>query len=104
VISGSMDRSDTGGASFSDATGRAFGFRAGLGLEWMFKPMYGLHGSVGYRYAKISEISYEDGSGAERIVYWVEAAQRRLQLDYSGPFVELGLRVYYEPATDWIVF
>ncbi len=102
VYSGSLDRSGTVGTSFADATGRAFGLRAGLGAQFLFSDRWGLHLMGGFRMAKIGEVSYEDRNGIEQIVYWNN--NRRVELDFTGAFVELGLRMYFEPATDWMKF
>lgn len=103
IVNGTLDRSVTTGQSFADATGRDFGFRGTIGAELIFAKRYGVNLDLGYRFARVNEISFENRNGVEETLFW-GGGNRRLTLDFSGVIAELGIRAYFEPATDWIVF
>jgi hypothetical protein len=100
VISGSLDRSVTQGTSFFDATGRALGGRAQIALQWRFAEDWALNLLGGYRLAKVGRLINEDRDGNENTIYW-GFNDREMSVDFSGAWVELGLRLYFKPATKW---
>lgn len=100
IVSGSMDRSATSDQPFYDATGRDVGFRVDLGGELLFSETLALNLDLGFRYAKIKRLTYEDRQGEPEVVYW--SGNRQFQLDFTGVFVEVGLRIYFKPATSWL--
>ncbi len=101
IVSGTLDRSATAGTSFFDAKGRSMGLRANLGFEWLITPAIGLNGQLGYRLAKVGKVIYEDRNNVEQTVYW-GSQNREFTVDFSGAFVELGIRLYFQPATRWL--
>jgi hypothetical protein len=60
------------------------------------KEHLGLKLGVGYRNALIDQISYRDANDREHTVYY---GNRPMELDFSGFYGQLGLCVYFEPAT-----
>ncbi|MDP8205823.1 MAG: outer membrane beta-barrel protein [Candidatus Electryonea clarkiae] len=103
VYSGYLDYSASTGQSFANAKGRALGVRLGLGAQLMLGENFGLNFDLGYRYAKISEVTWEDRNGTPQVVYF-GGSNRRLEVELSGAFVEIGARIYFEPVTDWVRF
>lgn len=99
LYTGTLDRRSSG-QSFYDATGRGIGLRGGVGLQFMFGKSFGLHAMAGYRQAVIPKLVYENQNGVEQVVYW-GGANRQFALDFSGAFLEAGVRLYFEPATEW---
>ncbi|MBD3167321.1 hypothetical protein GF324_12030 [bacterium] len=100
IVSGTLDRSVTQGTSFYNATGRSIGGRAQLGLQLRVNESWALNLQGGYRLAKVGRLINEDRDGNETTVYW-GFNDRQMSTDFSGPFVELGLRLYFKPATKW---
>jgi len=93
---GWADREQTSGAGFANANGRSLGLIANLALEYALKEHLGLKLGVGYRNALIDQISYRDANDREHTVYY---GNRPMELDFSGFYGQLGLCVYFEPAT-----
>ena len=100
IISGSLDRYSTAANSVYAAKGRALGLRAAGGLEFLFSRNIGLHVAAGYRMANVSEVRYEDTDKNEEVLY-NGSSNRTMELDFSGIFLEGGLRLYFDPDTGW---
>ncbi len=95
---GWMDQENSEGAGFVDASGRSLGFLVNAGLELPLKEMLGLSFGLGYRNALVDEIAYRDASDQEHTVFF---ENRPMELNFSGLYGQIGLRVYFDPATDW---
>jgi hypothetical protein len=95
---GWMDQDDSEGVGFNDAGGRSLGFLVNAGLEMPLKEKLGLAFALGYRNALVDEIAYRDANDRERTVYF---ENRPMELNFSGLYGQIGLRVYFDPVTDW---
>lgn len=94
-----------------DANGLAFGGRAEVGAELMLTDMFAITGALGYRYANVKNLDYEDLTGARDefgnvpIEDYVWDANnnrsRKIGVDFSGPFAEFGIRMYFEASAGW---
>jgi hypothetical protein len=109
----SMDREvssasqDVYGESFYGAHGRAFGFKGDLGMEFFLSQAVSLKLAGGFRWAPVTrfkffrEIVIENGTVNQgEIAYWPDSFDT-FEADFSGAFVDLGLRVYFDPAAPW---
>lgn len=102
----SIDIAQDGGShltsgSFSDASGKSFGFLGALGWELPFGDNLGLSLQLGGRYAKIGKLTYKDSSDQDVTVYLNSASNATMPVDFSGFFLKVGLRGYFAPAADW---
>jgi len=102
----SIDIAQVGGShltsgSFSDATGRSLGFLGTLGVEIPLKEYVGLSIQVGGRLAQVGKLTYKDASDRDVTVLLNTASNTALPVDWSGAFVKVSLRGYFEPASDW---
>jgi hypothetical protein len=90
-------------ASFSDANGKSFGLVGALGLELPLKETLGLNVQLGGRWGKVERLNYKDPNNPdqEQPVYLSSASGSYLPVDYSGAFVKVGLRAYFQPASGW---
>jgi len=95
------------GDSFYGAHGRSFGFKGDLGLEFFLSKAVSFKLGGGYRVAPVTRFKYiretVEGSGtisSGEIAYWNNSFDT-FEADFSGGFVDLGLRVYFDPATPW---
>jgi hypothetical protein len=95
---GWLDREDEAGTGFNDATGRSLGFLANLGVEYPLKEKLGLKLGAGYRSAMVDNVAYRDSQDREHTVYY---GNRPMELDFSGFYGQLGVCIYFDPATDW---
>jgi hypothetical protein len=96
-VMGWIDRDQsTLGGSFRDATGRSLGFLANIALEYPLKEHLGLKLGAGYRSALIDQVAYRDTNDREHTVYY---DNRPMELNFSGFFGQLGLCVYFSPAS-----
>ncbi|MCB2213274.1 outer membrane beta-barrel protein [bacterium] len=94
-----------------DASGTGLGIRASLGAEFMLTEMFGITGAIGYRLANVPNLEYEDLTGSldEEGNFPIEAyvwdannnRTRKIAVDFSGAFLELGIRTYFDAATGW---
>jgi len=100
IYSGKLDRRSTSATSVYDAHGRAVGIRAAVGAELVLSRTLGIHFLGGYRAAKVGTLVYKDQDEVEQTLYWGNS-NRTLSLDFSGVFVEAGVRLYFDPATGW---
>lgn len=112
VVSGNYDLvinndSPSQGTSRYDAKGRGLSTRLQLGGEFRVTEYLGVSLTGGYRFANVPEIRYEqrnsgdaDTEPTETIIYW-GSGNRKLTVDFSGAFAELGVRLYFDPATNW---
>lgn len=95
------------GDSFYGAHGRSFGFIGALGGEFFLSDVLAIKLGGGYRFASISRFKYyreiTGPSGIYKqgeIAYWPDTFDT-FQVDFSGLFAEIGLRIYFEPAAKW---
>ncbi|MFH1862023.1 MAG: hypothetical protein ABH878_04345 [bacterium] len=95
------------GTAFYDAHGRSFGFLGTAGLEFFLSNAISLKFGGGFRWAPISRfkyfVEYSSPTGNYKegeIAYWHNSWDT-FEADFSGGFAEIGLRVYFEPATQW---
>lgn len=100
LYSGKLDRRSTSATSVYDAHGRNFGLRAAVGAELVLSKGLGIHLLGGYRAAKVGTLIYKDQDKNENTLYWGNS-NRTLSLDFSGIFLEAGIRLYFDPATGW---
>ncbi|MCX6641030.1 MAG: outer membrane beta-barrel protein [bacterium] len=109
----SLDRESTAGAdalygdSFYGAHGRSFGVLGTVGAELFLSDAIALRLGGGFRYAAVSRFKFfreiQDANGTHKegeIAYWPES-YNTFETNYSGPFAEVGLRIYFEPANAW---
>ncbi|MBS1260957.1 MAG: hypothetical protein MAG453_00274 [Calditrichaeota bacterium] len=103
IVSASFDSNDK---DIYGASGRELGGRVQLGAELKLTDMFSLSVLGGYRAANVPELQYEDltdldedGNPIKKPLIWT--GNRKLGVDFSGPFVEGGLRLYFKPATEW---
>jgi len=89
--------------SFSDGTGKSFGAIGSVGLEIPLKQTVGLNIQLGGRIAKVGKIAYEDpNNSANNIpVYQNSASGSLLPVDFTGGFVKISIRGYFQPSNDW---
>jgi len=102
----SIDIAQDGGShltsgSFADASGRSLGFLGVLGVEIPLKETLGLSVQIGGRAAKVSKLIYKDSSDRDVTVIQNSASNAALPVDFSGVFIKVGLRGYFQPASDW---
>jgi len=95
------------GESFYGAHGRTFGFTGGLGCEFFLSSAVSLKVGGGFRLAPISRFKYfrelvgpEGKYDQGEIAYW-QGTFDTFEADFSGAFVDIGLRIYFEPAAPW---
>ena len=107
IVSATLDRSSALTSGIYNANGRALGGRAIVGAELMLTEKFGLTLAAGYRAANVGELQYEDrtavdedGEPIKQTLFW-GAGNRKIGADFSGPFVQGGIRYYFPPATDW---
>ncbi|MBZ0264797.1 hypothetical protein K8I28_09020 [bacterium] len=102
IVNGKLDRaysqSTSSEQNFRGAKGRTLGVRLGLGLELYLGDMWSLNLNGGFRYANIYKMRFDDRFDNQQTVVW---GQNRMNLDMTGGFVELGLRMYFKPTTEW---
>ncbi len=110
----SLDREALGGSdirygeSFYGAHGRSFGFLGTLGAELYLSDAISFKFGGGFRYALIDRFKYFietqglDGSVLKtgNMVYWAGTSDT-FEVDFTGAFVEVGFRVYFEPEAAW---
>ena len=103
----SVNSQDSYGESFYGAHGRSFGFKGDLGLEFFLSSAVALKLGGGFRWAPVTRFKYyrevvtSDGTRNEgQIAYWNDTFDT-FEADFSGAFLDLGLRVYFDPAAPW---
>ncbi len=112
----SLDRENLGGAdvvygdSFYGAHGRSFGFRGELGAELFLSKAVSLRLGGGFRWAQVNRFKYyTEFNDPEQpnitlkkgvLAYW-PGTYDTFEVDFSGVFAEVGLRIYFEPAAKW---
>ena len=112
IVFASLDRigpASSGSLSeFYGASGRNLGFLAMANLEFALKQDVALKIGGGYRNAFVDQMEFvevNNGAEAKRQVMWttgggVETA-RSYELDFSGAFIDVGLRYYFNPKKIW---
>ncbi|MBU0519080.1 hypothetical protein KJ564_09120, partial [bacterium] len=97
------------GESFYSAHGRTFGFLGNISAEFFLSDAIALKLGGGYRFARLDRFKYNVEYADEQlanvtvkkgtVAYW-QGTYDTFEVDFSGAFVELGLRIYFEP-TAW---
>jgi hypothetical protein len=95
------------GESFYGAHGRSFGLLGTVGAELFLSNAIALNAKGGFRLAAINrfkffrEVTSTSGNYKEgEIAYWANSFDT-FETNYTGPFAELGLRIYFDPASGW---
>lgn len=88
--------------NFSGADGRALGFKGVVGVELMLSKSFALNLDGGFRLANVGELRYGELSettlpGDLPVVK--DYGENNMSVDFTGGFVDLGFRLYFEPAT-----
>ncbi len=112
----SLDLEALGGAdvqygnSIYGAHGRSFGFKGSAGAELFLSDAISLKIAGGFRYAPIDRFKYfievQDSEDPNidykkgEIAYWPNTYDS-FEVDLSGVFVEVGLRIYFDPVANW---
>jgi hypothetical protein len=100
------------GGGIYGAHGRTFGFTGNLGAELFLSGALSLRFGGGFRWAPVTRFKYfrevwdENGVHKEgETVYWTNpdgtSTYDTFEVDFSGAFAEIGLRIYFEPAAKW---
>jgi len=109
----SMDREVTAssqsayGESFYGAHGRSFGFKGDLGLEFFLSKVVSFKLGGGFRWAPVTRFKYfrelvgpAGKYNQGEIAYWPNGFNT-FEADFSGAFLDAGLRIYFDPAAPW---
>jgi hypothetical protein len=88
---------------YYDVKGRAFGVVGSVGLEFLLTKRVGLSLQAGGRLANTTDFVYEDtpGHGTNFAVY---EGSRPMEVNLSGGYVNLGLRLYFDQVTKPVDF
>lgn len=93
--------------SFYGAHGRSFGFTGSLGAEFFLSEVLSLKVGGGFRWAPVSRFKYfrevstpEGKETIGEIAYW-PGTFNTFETDFSGAFLDVSLRVYFDPAAPW---
>ena len=94
---------------FYGATGRNIGFIGLLNIEYMWKPDVAIKLGGGFRSVYINDVSFisTNSAGVEKSfsVVWTDAGGTETnapyELDFTGAFIDLGVRFYFEPKKLW---
>ena len=107
----SLDRNSPVGGNMSEfygATGRNLGFLALANIEYLFKPNVAIKIGGGYRSVFVNDINFVsnvNGTEINNQVVWTDAvgqtSSKAYELDFSGVFIEAGIRLYFEPKSKW---
>ncbi|MBC8277394.1 MAG: hypothetical protein H8E46_04125 [FCB group bacterium] len=107
----SLDRNSPVAGNMSEfygATGRNLGFLALANIEYLFKPNVAIKIGGGYRSVFIDDINFVSNVSGTEInnqVVWTDGAgttlTRAYELDFSGVFIEAGIRLYFDPKSKW---
>jgi len=92
------------GRYWYDAVGRGFGLIGGVGLEYLLTQRVGLVAQGGGRIANTSHFTYYDNATRQRTVLPVVNGTRPMEVNMSGAFGQLGLRIYFDKVTKPIDF
>lgn len=111
LVMANLDRNSPLGGNFGEfygAKGRNLGVLALANIEYLFKPNFALKIGGGLRSAIINDIEFVktvDGTDYSYTVMWTTAngteTNRSYELDFTGLFIEFGLRWYFEPKKLW---
>ena len=74
-----------------------------IGVEFPLGENTGLGLQFGGRFAKITKLTYEDRDDPtqETVVPLNSYSNASLPVDFSGGFVRLTIRTYFQPTSDW---
>jgi hypothetical protein len=89
---------------FIGASGKSFGMMGTIGFELPLKEHLGLLFEAGGRLAKVTELLWvdpDDPFGAQQVVYYNQTIGDKMDVDFTGGFFKIGLRMYFEPPQDW---
>ena len=88
---------------YYDATGRSFGLIGSLGLEFMLSEQTGIYLGGGGRWTNSNNFTYESSPGVRSGVT-VLGGSRPMEVNLSGGYAQLGLRLYFDKVTKPIDF
>ena len=111
LMMASLDRNSPMGSDmgeFYGATGRNMGALALANIEYLYKPNLAFKIGGGFRTVFINDINFiktVDGQDYSYTVMWTNSAgaesNRSYELDFTGLFIEFGIRWYFEPKSKW---
>ncbi|MBU0509586.1 hypothetical protein KKH27_12225 [bacterium] len=90
------------GKYYYDAVGRAWGLIGTVGLEYLLADRVGLCLQAGGRFANTTHFSYEENGIRKRLD--VIDGTRPMEVNLTGGFGALGLRVYFDRVTKPVDF
>ncbi|MFC2149964.1 hypothetical protein ACFLQV_00525 [Calditrichota bacterium] len=91
-------------SGFVGASGKSFGMLGTIGFEIALRNQVGLLFQAGGRLAKINELLWvdpDDPFQEEQIVYYNQTIGDKMDVDFTGGFFKVGLRMYFTPPQDW---
>jgi hypothetical protein len=100
IYSANLDFVSTELSSISDAKGRSLGIRFNAGAELFLSDKMGLFVNGGYRIANVKELTYTTSTNSNDQTLFSDSSHKT-EADFTGMFVEAGIRLYFEPATEW---
>lgn len=87
--------------SFNDATGTSLGLLISAGLDIPMKESYFLTIKGGARLANVGKLTFDDNQDVEQTVWLNNSSNATLAVDFSGVFLSVGVRAYFQPSSDW---
>jgi hypothetical protein len=95
--------------SFSGAHGKSLGLLGVVGFEMMFGEKTALAFQFGARRAVVGKLEYKDQLGRDLVVWEdpnlytadPQGDLAKMTVDYTGAFIKVALRQYFEPASNW---
>ncbi|NQS98526.1 MAG: hypothetical protein HQ591_08735 [candidate division Zixibacteria bacterium] len=111
LMMASLDRNSPMGGNmgeFYGATGRNMGVLALANIEYLYKPNLALKVGGGFRTVFIDDINFVktvDNQDYSYTVMWTNSSgaesNRSYELDFTGLFIEFGLRWYFQSKAKW---
>jgi hypothetical protein len=92
------------GQYYYDAVGRGFGLIGTAGVEFLLTKRVGLIAQGGGRIVNTSHFTYYDDATALRTVLNVPGGTRPMEVNLSGAYANLGLRIYFDKVTKPVDF
>lgn len=99
--SNGVDAPAIASGSFDDASGKALGLIVSTGIEFGISELYFLNIRAGGRFANASEVAWEDAAGDDNVVVKNTGVNSTLGVDFSGGFINIGIRTYFKPSSEW---